>query len=109
MKKLSRLLVIAALVMLCVALLPAEVNAETVASGYCGNGLTWKLDEEGTLTISGTGEMQNYSSYGWYDNSVDIDKWDSSPWRGETIKKIIIEAGVKSIGDHAFYDCLSVN
>ena len=26
-------------------------------SGSCGENLTWTLDEDGTLTISGTGEM----------------------------------------------------
>ena len=26
-------------------------------SGECGENLTWKLDDKGTLTISGTGDM----------------------------------------------------
>ena len=29
-------------------------------SGTCGEDLTWTLDDEGTLTISGTGEMTDY-------------------------------------------------
>ena len=57
--------------------------------------VTWKLSEDGTLTISGTGSMVNYSS-GY-----------SVPWypQRESIKNIIIENGVTSIGNNAFYGC----
>ena len=33
-----------------------------VSSGTCGDDLTWTLDYSRTLTISGTGEMTDYSS-----------------------------------------------
>ena len=32
-----------------------------VESGTCGENLTWTLDDEGTLTISGTGKMKSFS------------------------------------------------
>ncbi len=65
-----------------------------IASGVCGvndDNLTWVLDEQGTLTISGTGEMNNYfiGEMPWYENH-------------EVIEKIIIKNGVTSIGDYAF-------
>lgn len=66
----------------------AESN-ETVKSGICGDNLTWVLNDEGTLNISGTGDMTNVS-------------WDSEK---ESIKKVIIENGVTSIGYNAFSDC----
>ena len=48
-------------VLLCVlmlaSLLPMSAIADTTASGTCGANLTWTLDDSGTLTISGTGEM----------------------------------------------------
>ena len=79
-----------------VTMLPATASAAETASGTCGENLTWTLDDTGTLTISGMGEMENYS-------------WDS-PWNGrkESIKRVVIGNGVTSIGDHAFYYCTSL-
>lgn len=62
-------------------------------SGVCGDDLTWKLNREtGVLTISGTGEMWDYAGSGgpWH-------------WHRELINKVIVEEGVTSIGDYAFY------
>ena len=65
-----------------------EVPAKkTIASGSCGENLTWTLDEEGTLTISGTGAM------------------DSAPWKQKKIQKVIIEEGVTTITRSAFSEC----
>ena len=61
-------------------------------NGTCGENLTWTLDDDGTLTISGIGKMENFY-------------WDKhTPWHAELIliEKIIIEDGVTSIGDWAF-------
>ena len=66
-------------------------------SGICGWGVTWTLDDEGTLTISGTGDMYNYNYSNrspFYDNSE--------------IKTIIVEDGVKKIGSDAFFKCKSL-
>lgn len=66
-------------------------NAATVTdSGSCGENVTWKLDSEGTLTISGKGDMTDYG----YGETL----FDMNP----SIKKIIIENGVTSIGADAF-------
>ena len=35
--------------------------AENVSSGSCGVSLAWKLDSDGALTISGSGDMTNYT------------------------------------------------
>ena len=82
------------LLCLCMLLTLLPVNAlaaETVSSGSCGSNLTWELDSDGTLTISGTGEMNYYNT-----------PWESN--RSE-IKKVILKNGVTSIGDYAFRDC----
>lgn len=65
--------------------------ADILATGSCGDNLTWSLDEENVLTISGTGDMKEYSFYGFV------------PWYGKTVFEVVIEDGVKSIGDNAFY------
>lgn len=75
------------------------VFAEAVAEGSCGESLTWVLDGEGTLTISGTGDMTNYTwsnRPSWYDYRT-------------SIRKVVIEEGVTSVGSDAFwgYDYLS--
>ena len=55
-------------VLMIASLLPATaLAADIVASGTCGaegdgSNLTWMLDIEGVLTISGTGDMRNYDS-----------------------------------------------
>ena len=54
--------------------------------------ITWTLSDDGTLTISGT-DMPDYNP--WYSQ------------RGK-IKKVVIEDGVTSIGDHAFFNCSSL-
>ena len=56
--------------------------------------LTWKLYEDGTLNISGTGAMKDYDS----DDSPATQKKDS-------VKKVVIEDDVTSIGDYAFWNC----
>ena len=104
MKKLSTLLIAFALVAICcVFLLPTQVQAAT--SGTCGDNLTWTLDDDGTLTISGTGPMYDYCSVGvMYDVPMSLSYSEPFiPWDRHKVTKIIIEEGVTSIGDGAFH------
>ena len=58
--------------------------------------LTWKLYEDGTLNISGTGAMKDYSH----------SEGNQSPvFDNDTIKSVVIEDGVTSIGNFAFKSC----
>ena len=65
-------------------------------SGKDGN-ITWRLTKDGTLYISGQGDMLDYYTKG-------------APWVNinKTIKKVIIERGVTSIGECAFNYCRSL-
>ncbi len=80
-----------------------DVSPSTMAamSGKCGENLTWKLDSKGILTISGKGEMRNWSKD---DGSL---RWDGTSWHfnSEKIVSVVIKNGVTSIGDGAFYTC----
>ena len=63
--------------------------------------IRWKLSDDGTLTISGT-DMPDYRIF--YDTNTGPGQ-TTAPWYSERekIKKIVIEDGVTSIGDWAFY------
>jgi len=75
--------------------IPLFSESENVKSGTCGTNLTWTLDDEGTLTISGTGAMTNWS---WFSDKPWYDYADS-------IIKVIIGDGITSIGEEAFSGC----
>ncbi len=73
-------------------------SADTVAYGKCGadgDNLTWTLDDAGTLTVSGSGEMGDYPSV------------DDKPWVdvADRITSAVIGDGVTSIGAGAFDGC----
>ena len=72
-------------------------------SGTCGDGVIWTLDEDGTLTVSGSGDMEDYCAA----SDADSYSWKSpSPFSGDKrIKKVVIENGVSHIGDYAFENC----
>lgn len=78
--------------LLATALLVCLSICFALADDSCGPNLTWALSDTGVLTISGTGEMSDC-------------RYGSAPWKGEKIKKVVIEEGVTSIGDSAFYWC----
>ncbi len=70
----------------------AEETETDPTSGDCGENVQWTL-ENGVLTISGTGRMCNYANTGeaaWYSQN-------------SSIKTVVIEDGVTSVGDFAFY------
>ena len=72
--------------------------ASAASGGTCGadgDNLTWTLDDNGLLTIYGTGEMKGYSTY------------SQSPW-GTGITEVRIENGATSIGKYAFYMCANL-
>ena len=74
-----------------------SLSAYAEKSGTCGDNLQWKLTDEGVLTITGTGEMQD-----WH-------KSKPSPWHADkSVKQVIIGNGVTTIGSSAFSDCDSL-
>lgn len=83
-------------------LLLVPVYSEIVKSGACGENLTWTLTQKEnnsfTLTISGTGPMNDYSAE------------LAAPWRGEApeIEEIILEEGITKIGSFSFSGCYNL-
>ena len=72
----------------CFLTVTAGAEAAIVDSGTCGENLTWTLDGEGTLRIAGEGAMGDYGA----------------PWsrNRDSIKTVVIESGVTSIGIGTF-------
>ena len=61
--------------------------------------LTWTLDADGTLTISGTGAMKDYNAVG---------NLSPATQKKDSVKKVVIEKGVTSIENKAFHNCNSL-
>lgn len=103
-KRLISLLLVCCLLMGCmpIAARAEETTEPGSASGTCGENATWSYDAEtATLTISGTGEMEDYGEISPPYNH----------WR-EFAKTITIAPGITSIGPGAFAGfsvCTAVN
>ena len=92
MKK--RLLSILLVLLTALTLLPLGALAED--GNKCGENLTWEF-ADGILTISGTGDMYDYSE-------------EPAPWSeySDIITSITIDYGVTSIGTSAFTGCSNI-
>ena len=103
---------------ICLCLIPAAfADGGIIDSGNCGDDLTWTLDDEGTLIISGTGEMAEYPQAGtpWhkyrsvirkavFDNRVTNIGRCTFCWCDQLIS-VVIPDHLTSIGDQVFRDC----
>ena len=70
-------------------------QVEIIKRGTCGANLTYYLRSDGVLHISGSGDMKDYDAGS-----------DKSPFFADSrIKNVIVENGVTSIGNYAFYRC----
>ena len=80
--------------------LEISASAETTTEPQVWNedNLTWTLDADGKLTISGTGAMKDYNA------AENL----SPAYMNSDVKKVVIEDGVTSIGDYAFRGCSSL-
>ena len=90
----TRLLSLILVLLMTLTLIPVDALAETAAENSCGSkgdNLTWALDKNGVLTISGNGDMADYS--------VEA----PAPWAECNIETVSIGEGVTGIGDYAFY------
>ena len=69
--------------------------ADSTESGTFGNDLTWVYDSSYTLTISGTGDMPDFTSS------------NTPPWYSlrSDIETVVIKSGITSVGNYAFYNC----
>ena len=88
------LAILLTLVML-IGMMPVTALAADKTSGKCGDNATWSYDTaSGTLTINGTGPMNDTNAY-------------YMPWRDyrEDMKTLVIEDGITRIGAKCFTGC----
>lgn len=90
---------------------PSSSSASTIAenniiaSGNCGDNITWTIDNEGELHLSGSGPMYDY--YVLYGSSDQNTGLFSPEWFGTNfVKTLVIDEGITTVGREAF-DALS--
>ena len=95
MKRIYRMLVC---MIIALTVFPLRIDAEE--TGTCGETMTWTLDDQGTLTLSGTGNMYEYNALS-----------KPVPWRAfrADIRRVIISEGIAGISGHAFENCPSLS
>lgn len=80
-----------------------EVSKDIIKSGVDQN-ITWKLTKDGTLYLSGKGEMPNWVvDPGYFE---EIHRHINTPWieYKNQIKKVIIDSGITTISEGTFSD-----
>ena len=94
--KIKKLLCTLLALCMLLSLLPVTVFAAGPTASGSYMGISWKLTSDGTLTVSGSGDMPDFrvaaNSTPWYSYNNDI-------------KKIVVKSGLTSIGAAAFYNC----
>ena len=83
---------------LCLASVQVQ-GQTTVDSGTCGaeaggSNLTWRLTSDSTLTISGTGDMADFTN-------------EKQPWQDHlaAIRTAVVQEGVTSVGNYFLQNC----
>jgi len=71
---------------------------DAIASGKCGDDLSWSIHYDGTLKIIGSGAMYDF-------------EYNTVPWRdySHLVKVIILDDRITHIGNFAFWTCMSAN
>ena len=74
---------------------PDDPEVDKVTDSGIFGGLSWSLTKAGTLTVSGSGAMQDFGSI------------EEQPWKkhNDQIRKVVIGDEVTNIGAHAFETC----
>lgn len=91
-------------------------NSTASITGTCGENISYYLDDNGTLTLTGTGKMcDNNSNSPFYNNyninKIDIEEGITYIGKGifylcRNLKEVNISNSVDSIGDSAFFLCI---
>jgi len=94
-KTFAKILAVIVAIMLVLSAMPVAFAADEIASGTAGEGVNWTLDTNGTLTISGEGEI--------------VVDWYAPPWENyiNDIYVVDIQEGITTVPSTAF--CFAEN
>ncbi len=89
--------------------LPAA--AETPDAGFCGvegaeESVGWSIDENGALTITGTGAIRAYGHDHLYDANYTL--YSLAPWQRLDVTSVTVGSGVTNIPDYLFINCVNL-
>ncbi len=75
-----------------------HARGEIIDSGTCGENITWTIDDNGLLAISGSGEMYSWSP-------------SETPWNSysTSIESVVVNGDITKIGDNAFRGCTNLS
>ena len=120
MKKVRKVLILFVIIIGMIFIRANIANAadSVVASGDCGESITWSLNNTGILTISGSGSMTNGKESPWseYQDKVKSVVFDGTITTignysfkdNQNIKEIEIPTTIQTIGSYAFYNCTNL-
>ena len=76
---------------------------DILCTGNCGGNLRWQLTSNGVLTLSGIGDMEDYTT-------LDGGGEANTPWYRYRLRinHVVIQSGITSIGNCAFYECYNL-
>ena len=81
------------------AMMSAGLLAGQVHASYGGmiDSLTWTMEDDGLMTIRGTGGMPDYS----------LETWQNAPWNGSrnSIRSLTVDGTAENVGAWTFYNC----
>lgn len=100
-KKFNRFISVVFCMILCFTTTMSSSVVANAATSTPGNNLSYTLDSDGTLTVTGTGAMFNFrrASLG---TLTKVRPWANDK---DKIKKVVIGEGVTNIGEFAFAEC----
>ena len=84
-------------------------NDGVVASGACGESVTWELTSDGLITILGSGAMWDYGNDYNDDDHLSPFAYGGKHWGRYEVKKLYISRNITHIGKNAFFACSYLN
>lgn len=92
MKRICSLVLVLTLVLSCFSSL--SITASAVSGGALNSDITWELDADGVLIVSGSGAMPEFSED------------EPSPFSSLSgVKTVVISEGITSVGSYTFFGC----